>query len=377
MTDIFKKLKKNPLVKVAASIKITVACLVWLFVLTFWGTVAQVSDGLYIAQEKFFHSWYFLEFGFLPLPGAQLTLWILFFNLGANAVFRFVYHWANVGILIIHLGLLSYFVGAFVTLHAVEESNLTLRQGEAANVSQAYHAWELAVWSPSAGDARRVTAFDLAGLKSGDTVTLTDPPLEFGVRLIFANAQAYVRQDPPEEGLVNVSGINELSRLPLDTAPERNFPGGIFTVRLPDGSRHDVLLYGKEIQPTPLAADGKGYLLQIRRKRFELPILVTLKRFEMEKHPGTEIARSYRSYALIEHQGVERDVEIYMNHPYRFKDYTFYQASYSVDQQGEFRSTLAVVKNAGRLLPYVSSLVTFVGLAVHFLMMAFRRRGRS
>ncbi|MCA9402410.1 MAG: cytochrome c biogenesis protein ResB [Candidatus Omnitrophica bacterium] len=376
MTSRYLKWKKSVPVRWVASVRITVACLVWLFVLTFWGTVAQVSDGLYQAQEKFFHSWYFLQWGFLPLPGAQLTLWILFVNLSANAVFRFVYRWANVGILIIHLGLLSYFVGAFVTLHGVEESNLTLREGETSNVAQAYHDWELAVWSPSEADALEVTAFDVAGLKSGEVVTLTDPPLEFGVRLYFANAQAYTRGKAPQPDLLNVSGINDLSRLALDSAPERNFPGGIFTVRLPDGSRRDILLYGQESQPTPLAAGGKGYLFQIRRKRYQLPITVTLKKFEMEKHPGTEIARSYRSYVQIERQGIKRDAEIYMNHPYRFKDYTFYQASYAVDQRGEFRSTLAVVRNEGRLLPYVSSLVTFAGLAVHFLVMAFRRRWR-
>lgn len=370
-----KRFKKHPLVRLAASIKITVACLVWLFVLTFWGTVAQVSDGLYLAQEKFFHSWYFQEFGFLPLPGAQLALWVLFINLIVNSLFRFVYRWSHIGILIIHLGLLTYFVSAFVTLHMVEESNLTLREGEASNVSAAYHEWELSVWSPGEGKERQVAAFDLRGIKPGDTVTMDRPALEFHVKLFFPNAQAYVRRQVPAEPVRNVSGINELSRLPLEVEPERNFPGGIFRVRLPDGSQQDVLLFGKEIDPTPLSANGKGYLMQIRRKRRELPMTVTLNRFEMQKHPGTEVARSYRSYVDIERAGAKRAVEIYMNHPYRFKDYTFYQASYSVDQNGEFRSTLAVVKNAGRLLPYISSLVTFAGLAVHFLMMAFRRRG--
>ena len=369
-----KAFKKNPIVRAVGSIKVTVVCLLWLFILTFWGTVAQVTDGLFQAQEKFFNSWYFMEFGFLPLPGAQFVLWILFFNLVINALFRFVYRWSHAGILITHLGLVTYFVAAFITLHMVEESNLTLREGESSNVGAAYHQWELSVWSPGGGEQRQIAAFDLKGLKPGDAITMDKPPLEFQVSLYFPNAQAYVRREEPEKPVHNISGINELSRLPVDSEPEKNFPGGVFRVRLPDGTMQDVLLYGKEMYPTPVSADGRDYLLQIRRKRYELPIVVTLNKFEMEKHPGTQVARSYRSYVDIEHAGVKRPVEIYMNHPYRFKDYTFYQASYSVDQNGEYRSTLAVVKNAGRLLPYVASLVTFVGLALHFLMMAFRRR---
>ena len=36
------------------SVRITVACLFLLFILTFWGTIAQVQQGLYAAQDRFF-----------------------------------------------------------------------------------------------------------------------------------------------------------------------------------------------------------------------------------------------------------------------------------------------------------------------------------
>ena len=67
-----------------------------------------------------------------------------------------------------------------------------------------------------------------------------------------------------------------------------------------------------------------------------------------------------------------------MNEPLRFKDYTFYQASYQIDAMGREASTLAVVKNGGRLLPYIATFVTFFGLAYHFLIAAFKyKRGRK
>ncbi|MBP9853297.1 MAG: cytochrome c biogenesis protein ResB [Candidatus Omnitrophica bacterium] len=373
MNNLFERLKKSSVLKSIASIKITVVCLLLLFILTFWGTVAQVNQGLYEAQQQFFNSWYFLVFNFLPFPGAQLVLWVLFINLCAVSITRFVYRWSHIGILVIHLGLLTYFVSAFVTLHMVEESNVTLSEGQGSNVGVAYHYWEVAVWLESKPEFKKVYAFDLKGLKSGEQLSFADLGVEAAVKSYFQNAEAYVGNEA-QNTIKNVSGIHELRKSDLNKEPEKNFPGIVIDVTGQGQKKDSVLLFGKESRPTTIEIDGKSVNLQVQRKRYPLPITVILKKFEMEKHPGTEIARSYKSYVTIEHGGAKRDAEIYMNHPYRYKNYTFYQASYSVDASGNMRSTLAVVRNSGRLLPYISSLLTFTGLAIHFLMMAFKRK---
>jgi hypothetical protein len=56
-----------------------------------------------------------------------------------------------------------------------------------------------------------------------------------------------------------------------------------------------------------------------------------------------------------------------MNNPLRYQGYTFFQASFSIDTDGE-RSTFAVVTNPGRLLPYISSLMVFGGMLLHFVL---------
>ena len=53
-----------------------------------------------------------------------------------------------------------------------------------------------------------------------------------------------------------------------------------------------------------------------------------------------------------------------MNQPLRHKGYTFYQSSYIEDDNKEI-SVLAVVKNLGRALPYLSSLIICIGLLIH------------
>jgi len=55
-----------------------------------------------------------------------------------------------------------------------------------------------------------------------------------------------------------------------------------------------------------------------------------------------------------------------MNEPLRYKGYTFYQASFSENSQGE-TTDLAVVKNEGELLPYVSTILITLGLIIHLV----------
>lgn len=371
MNNLRKKLKNISVIERLASVKIMVVCLAWLFILTFWGTVAQVNQGLYLAQNKFFYSWFFLTLGFIPLPGAQLTLWIMFINLVCSAIVHFQYKWSQSGILIIHLGLLSYLAAAFVVFHSTVESNLTLMEGEGSNVSSSYHDWELSVWPQSQkNNTRDVTAYDAEKFKPDLKLDFKELGFSVLIKKYFSNAQGYgTPAEDQKENFVNASGIKHLTAIAADKEPEKNLPGGIFEIQTNDGQNISLLLYGGEIQPAQIKADDKLFNFALRRKCYELPFTLTLKDFIMEKHPGTEVARSYESKVEVEHNGLSRDVRIYMNNPLRYKNFTLYQASYSIDELGREHSTLAVVKNAGRFLPYIASLITFAGLVVHFLIM--------
>jgi len=237
------------MIKLLGSLFITVACLFLLFILTFWGTIAQVQQGLYAAQERYFNSFFFLAAGFIPFPGAQLVLWVFFVNLICSLAHTLKKYtqWENSGLFIIHLGLILYFIAAFMIFHYSQESSVRLAEGEQTNVSTS-------------------------------------------------------------------------------------------------------------IQPT--------------LKHFPLPFTIRLDRFKAEFHPGTDVAKSFESIVTITTGPLERQVRIYMNNPLRYKDYTIYQASYDTDSAGKQHSTLAVVKNFARILPYIACFVVFFGLALHFLIQA-------
>src|SRR5690606_35232370 len=118
--------------------------------------------------------------------------------------------------------------------------------------------------------------------------------------------------------------------------------------------------YGLERNPLAISmGEERGaerVFFQLRRRHYPLDFSLTLTDFIRTLHPGTEVAKGYESDAELHDGAASRPVKIWMNNPLRYKGYTFFQASFSMDQSGE-QSTFAVVTNPGRLLPYVSSLM--------------------
>jgi hypothetical protein len=366
------------MIKFLSSSRITVVCLFLLFILTFWGTIAQVQQGLYVAQERFFNSFFFLAGGFIPFPGAQAVLWVLFINLIAMMILTWKKYsqWENSGLLIIHMGLILYFVAAFMIFHVSRESNIHLAEGEGTNVSTSYQDWELAYWNAD-GNERDVTSLDTKEFKSGYQIPFNNNDFTLTVNKFYLNSDAFsdsaAKKDP---AILNISGITLINEKPVDKQKEQNIVGGIFDLKVND-KPYTLILYGAESQATPVAIAGKNYYFILRHKRFPLPFTIRLDHFKAEFHPGTEVAKSYQSLVTITTGSLERQVRIYMNNPLRFKDYTVYQASYDTDSTGKQYSTLAVVKNFARILPYISCFVVFLGLALHFLIQALIAKARA
>lgn len=375
-----QKLRTVKILKFLASLKLTVTCLILLFILTLWGTISQVQNGLYLAQEKFFHSFFFLAMGFLPFPGAQLVMWILLFNLISVLLIRFVFSWKRVGILIIHGGLLLFLISGYVTLHCTQDSHLTLKEGQAQNVSFSFDHWELAIWEASESDTQKsisknITAVDINQFKLNQNVSFEEFNFTVQLKEYCRNCAAFTSGQ--NDNLINASGIKSIEILPLEKEPEKNTPGAVFMVNTKDGDTFNLLVYGAESLPTTIKAGGKFYNLSLRQIRYPLPFTLKLIDFIKEEHPGTDTASSYKSRVAIETNGVWREKLISMNNPLRYKDFTFYQSSFSVDKFKNETSTLAVVKNKGRILPYLSTFVTFAGLVIHFVMMAFQANIRN
>ena len=342
--------------RVLASLQFTVIGLLFMALLVIAGTILQAEKGIYAAQQEIFHSWLFWLFGVLPLPGMLLVGALLFVNLFSAVIYRLKYRWSGLGLLLIHIGLLVLLGGGFISFQYGRDYFMTLAEGESSQMAEAAHEWELAVWTEAEGK-RRGQAVDIIRLRPGQAWSVPGLNLELTVKRFFSNCR-------PEE--YDAPGQAALKEVPPAADPVENMPGVILELRSPAESPLQVSLFGGSAAPVVRRRLQRDHFFSLRLKRILLPLRLTLLDFEKTFHPGSQIPKSFRSRVEIQSAGLRREALIAMNHPLRFAGFTFYQSSYAEEGPQGVSSTFAVVRNAGRWLPYISSALIFLGLLIHF-----------
>lgn len=358
-----KKLSQLTLIRVLSSLKLTVACLFLLGVLTFLGTLAQVKYGLYIAQEKFFNS-LLIFYGLLPIPSARLVIWILFINLIAALLLRFNYTKKNLGLVTAHIGLVILLISGFLTMHFSQESFVALKEGERTNIASDYMDWELLCLKHETKGSRQVI-IPVKQIKIAKWLDLTK---ELGFKLKvnkrYINGRYF---DTPFAGRI-------LKELPVDKQYENN--NRVLFLDLDFvGEIKELILEGENVPLQSFSYKGLAYDILLRKKQYKLPFAIELVDVERELHPGTDTAKSYKSKIIIHQNNISRELSVSMNKPFRSGLYTAYQASYGIDQEGNEISQFAIVKNLNHSLPYIGSLIAALGLFMHFIT-AFLRYSR-
>lgn len=147
----------NSVWKFLTSLRLTVVCLSLSVLLVFFGTLAQVHDGLWLTQERWFKS-LIVFWGpqgatwRIPIfPGGYLIGGVLLVNLLASHVRRFQWGWHKLGIHLTHAGIVLLLVGHFATEQLSRESLMTLREGESKVYSESPRENEL-IFARDAGE---------------------------------------------------------------------------------------------------------------------------------------------------------------------------------------------------------------------------------
>jgi hypothetical protein len=231
----------------AASPHATVVLLLVVAALVVDGTLYEARHSLYDARRHIFDAWIVFFPPFIPFPGVKLAVLLLFINLLASGAARVRRSFKGFGLLCVHAGIASLFIGAGLGYTLRQESSLTLGEGESS-------ASALAASEGSSDAARSVP----------------------------------------------------------------------------------------------------------------LPLTVRLRSFVLKRAPGSGALEDYESRVHVLGSDIDRDAVISMNRPFRYRDFTFYQSSYQ-DNGGRMLSTLAIVRNPARILPYFAGILIAAGLIFHFL----------
>src|SRR6185436_1678842 len=177
----------NRLINVFTSLRLTVACLCLALLLVFVGTLAQVDEGLYAAQNRYFRSLFISwspkgsDWKIPVFPGGYLVGGVLLINLLAAHAKRFQFTKKKIGIFIIHGGIVLLLLGQFATDLLSTESSMRLAEGESKNYSENGRASELVFIDASDPQFDEVIAIPQAMLNGGREIR--PPKLPFTVRV--------------------------------------------------------------------------------------------------------------------------------------------------------------------------------------------------
>jgi len=364
------------LFKFFSSLKLTVTCLALGCMIVFWGTLAEVHLGLFKAQNEFFRSFfvYWTPSGtglHIPIfPGGYFIGAMLLANLFL-AHFRYSRSGVrNIGILLIHLGVILLLLGQMLADFLSRESVLHLHIGETKNYSESSRVFELAVADTSRCDSNSVITIPCPLLARRGGVDSPELPFTLRVKTFYANSSLLQQPHPGYEPVNTTASPGSgiwWREMPHEIGMElRDMPSAIVEIVAPKNPIGTFLVSAWLDEPQSFACNGRSYELQFRPERHDLPFSLQLIEFRHDKYPGTDIPKNFSSRVRLQNpkNGEDREVRIFMNNPLRYKGETFYQASFDPDDQG---TVLQVVHNPGRLTPYVACVLVGTGLVIQFL----------
>src|SRR5471032_3385780 len=171
------------LVKIFTSLRLTVILLAFAILLVFIGTLAQVDEGLYNAQARYFRQW--IIFGLdmfgrkipIILPGGYLIGTMLLANLICAHVYRFQLSTKKIGIMLAHSGVILLLVGQLVTDMMGRETQMNFAEGETRNYSASATDYELVLRGGTVE-----TAIPAKLLQPGDTLKIDSLPFAIRVK---------------------------------------------------------------------------------------------------------------------------------------------------------------------------------------------------
>jgi ResB-like family len=389
------------LFKLLSSLQLTVALLLLGLILVFLGTMAQEPLGLYIAQTRFFHSFFVdwasilaaikkslqlvgiyvapmqaqevLQAPWIPaFPGGYLIGGVLLANLLAAHAQRFKFSWKKSGILLTHAGLILLLVGQVFTDKLGTESGMRLTEGETKNYSEADRSSELAIIDVTDSEKDKVVAIPESLMTAEGPLQHEALPFTIRVKKWYEHSSLTNRvgamTNQPAVASQGVGARLQVTARPKVTAMEyRDVPSAIIEVLTGAGSMGTWLVSGYLDRPQRFTYKDRIYELSLRLKRLYYPFSLTLLDFSHDKYRGTDIPRNFSSKVRLQNssRSEDREVKIYMNNPLRYQGRTFYQASF--DKVDERVTILQVVQNPGWVTPYVACALVGGGLVVQFL----------
>lgn len=377
-----------------SSLWLASALLIILTVLTLFGTLNQMEDGLYDSVSKYFSSFFFYDklLGMpIVLPGAYLILAILCVNMTLGTLFRIRQNMKNACLYGVHFSILFLIFAGFIEERFKVEGSMALFPGNQSDEYVSYHDWQLEVYeideTGKGSEAFVIPATQYRKAAPGGEKTFFTKELPFELVVRDYARNCFIVSE-------NTNGIEEIERpivdghvifeRPPEEESEANLPGVHlqFVPKNKEEGEKEAIIWShipyhmsdRFLQPTPHVFEmgGSRWAVQMVKKRFKLPFDVRLDKFLIEHYPGTSKAKTFQSTVTkLEPEREPKIYEIGMNEPMRDRGIVFFQSKWGPQgasgPDARYYSVFAVVDNPSDRWPEVAMYMILVFISAHFI----------
>jgi hypothetical protein len=337
------------------------------------------------------------------------AFWRVFLRLGRGTLAAVVFYMAclllyrkRAGMVLLHGGILFLLIGEFATALYAVEATMTIKEGETANYIDHSQQLELSFTEISNPDFDTVTVVPGTTLKDGAFIQPGELPFDIRVLRYMVNSnnpqplqgvsetlrsrypqyegygsRLYVAEQPEVSGATGARNAPSVDIELLDRQSGESLGRYILSIWF-----YPNFVNRSWDMPTMIRAGGREFKTYFRFRREYLtsptgnPYSIKLLDFVHEKYEGTQMPKDFASQILLVNEGdnVERELRIWMNNPLRYARRTFYQSGYLPDDSG---TILQVVRNDSWMIPYLSCMIVFVGMAAQFIQSLRRYQRRE
>ncbi len=295
----------------------------------------------------------------------------------------FVFGNRKAGIVLIHGGLILMLVGEVITGIGADEGQMWIHENGVSNKIIDIREVEIAIVAGAGEGKEEHIVIPQAMIESadkddtmieGDTLPLTvrvDAWMENSDLLPTINGQDPTKVQYRAEAMAAVTGTEQRADRP--SAIVTLFKGG-------ERLGQHLLTTWEFVRPVNVEVDGKVWAVSLRFRETHLPYTLQLSDFRHDKFTGTTTPMNYSSTLRLEVPDSEesRDAFIKMNQPLRYDGKAFFQSGFFQQPLNRNLGTiLQVADNPGAWVPYLSCVITTVGLCMHFVVSLLRYGRRA
>lgn len=321
--------------------------LMWFSMLLIFSTIMQKEINIDSVYNKYIFSNFIWISDLIPIPGGKIILLLIFLSLLTKIILEKL-NYKKFGTTLIHFGIFILLFGGIISAFFSKEGSMELIIEKDLDSFVVKNKFKINITSFKINKSIEAKK----GIYKLDNINLE-------IISIFNNINLKIKKKLNNLNQKNFLDFFDIKEIPMFIEKEKN--NAAILINIFDNNKKKKFYLTSDVD---IVFDK--YKLSLNNLKEKLPFTIKLIKAEKTNYINSKQTKSYKSKIMIKDQNIEWLYDIEMNKPLKYKNFTFYQTGFIEDNSGN-KIILTVSKDHGKIFPYISCFIIFVGFVIHIL----------